>query len=363
MRLFRSSTIAGGLLLFLSLMSGADAGPAPVTTGNAYDQHNLVSNGDFEADHTDPLLVNPWGIAFNPAGNVWVADNGKGVATLYDGNGSPNPALPSVTIPAPGGGQSRPTGIVFNVTGAFLLPNSSKAIFLFATEDGTIAGWNGGTQAVQVVPPAATPAIYKGIAITGNGTQARLYATDFHNGKVDVFGPDFQPVTLPNGFVDPRLPHGFAPFGIQNIKGNLYVTYAKQDAEKEDDVAGRGLGAIDVFDPDGKLIRRFASGVPLDAPWGIAEAPDNFGKFSNRLLVGNFGDGRINAFDLDTGNSVGVLRTPDRRPLEIEGLWGLAFGNGALNQPVNTLFFAAGPNDESSGIYGRITAVAGGGDD
>jgi uncharacterized protein (TIGR03118 family) len=369
MRLLLSGMFTGGFLLCIGVMAAADTGHVRPRARNAYQQHNLVSDGAIEADHTDPDLVNPWGIAFNPAGDVWVADNGTGVSTLYDGNGVKSSLV--VTIPALMAGEtSTPNGIVFNATNTPADFNvaegvkSGPSVFLFSTEDGTIAGWSPAVDlnnAVLAVRPRAgdpSPAVYKGIAIAGNGARYQLYATDFHNAKIDVFGPDFAPVQTPGGFVDPHLPRHFAPFGIQNISGNLYVTYAKQrPPDNEDDLPGAGLGLIDVFDPDGNLIRRFASRGALDAPWGIAEAPDNFGKFSNHLLVGNFGDGRINAFDLKTGEHEGFLETPDHHPLVIDGLWGIAFGNGVSDQPSNTLFFAAGPNDEADGLYGRISAA------
>jgi uncharacterized protein (TIGR03118 family) len=199
---------------------------------------------------------------------------------------------------------------------------------------------------------------YKGLALSAGGNGQLLYATDFHNGKIDVWNSSFAPVTLPAGaFSDPKIPAGFAPFGIQAINGNLYVTYAKQDADRHDDVAGKGLGYVDVFDPNGQLLDRFVSKGPLNAPWGLALAPAGFGEFSNTLLVGNFGDGRINAFDLVSGKHLGALKGADGKALAIDGLWGLAFGNGLNDQPVNTLFFTSGPDDEEHGLYGRIDAL------
>ena len=190
--------------------------------------------------------------------------------------------------------------------------------------------------------------------MAANGTGNFLYATDFHNNRIDVFDKEFKPATLPGSFDDPSIPDGFAPFGIRNINGDRYVTYAKQDEEKEDDVAGEGLGFVNIFDANGQLIRRFASAGKLNAPWGLALAPADFGKFSNRLLIANFGDGTINAHDLATGTFLGRLKQPDGRRLMIDGLWGISFGNGIQNQPTNVLFFAAGPGDEAHGLYGRI---------
>jgi len=325
-----------------------------------YSVHNLVSDGFVKADHLDTDLVNPWGVAFNPNGFVWVADNHSGLSTLYDGFGVKNSLIVSIP-PAPGGTPpGAPTGIVFSSGTDFVLTRgtlSGPSRFIFATEDGTIAAWApmvDGTHALLAWDNSPAHSIYKGIALAGNGAGHFLYATDFHNNKVDVYDSMFHPVTLSGHFFDPRIPRGFAPFGIQNILGNLYVTYAKQDDDAEDDVAGQGLGFVDVFDPNGHLIRRVATRGPLNAPWGIALAPANFGRFSNMLLIGNFGDGRINVYDAATSEFRGQLRTGRGEPVEIEGLWGIAFGNGLLNQPINTLFFAAGPGDEEHGVYGRI---------
>ena len=341
------------------------AAPAAHAKGHFYVQHNLVSDGAVPADNTDPNLVNAWGVAFNPFGPVWVADNGSGVSTLYNGDGIPQPLTPKplvVNIPLPkessGGGS--PTGIVFNGSGGFTVSSgtsSGPSRFIFATEDGAIVGWAPSvdpTHAILLVDNSASGAVYKGLALSAGGSGPLLYATDFVNNKIDVFNGSLTPVIIPGAFTDPRLPAGFAPFGIQAINGDIYVSYAKQSGGK-DELHGKGLGFVNVFDPSGHLIRRVASRGNLNAPWGMALAPAGFGKFSNHLLVGNFGDGRINAYDTATGKFVGQLKAAhSRRPIEIDGLWGLAFGNGFASQPVNTLFFAAGPNDEANGLYGRI---------
>jgi len=353
------SIFALALVLTIVLLSS----PSLYADNSSYQRHNLVSDGAIQADHTDPKLVNAWGIAFNPNGFAWVADNGTGTATLYDGLG--NKQSLEVTIPPPAGSPAgttaAPTGIVFNSSSDFVVTENSKSgpsAFIFATEDGTISGWNpsvDATNAVLAVDNSSSGAIYKGIAIAANGTGHFLYATDFHNDKIDVFDKDFKAAALPCSFADPKISAGFAPFGIQNINGNLYVTYAKQDAERVDDVAGKGLGFVDVYDANGCLIRRLVTRGQLNAPWGIALAPADFGKFSNNLLVGNFGDGMINAFDLRSGNFRGALRKGGH-PIVIDGLWGIAFGNGVDNQPVNSLFFTAGPNDESDGLFGTVEA-------
>ena len=341
---------------------------APATyAGDFYKQHNLVSDGFVPADHLDANLVNAWGVAFNPFGPVWVADNGTGVSTLYDGSGNAQPLI--VNIPSPGNsaGGGNPTGIVFNGSTGFVVTKgntSGASKFIFATEDGLIAGWApnvDSNHAIKVIDNSATTgAVYKGLALSAGGSGSLLYASDFHNNKIDVFDSAFMPVTLaPEAFTDPNLPMGFAPFGLQAINGNIYVSYAKQDADRHDDVQGKGLGFVNVFDPNGNLIRRVVTRGRLNAPWGMTLAPAGFGKFSNRLLVGNFGDGRINAYNLATGAFVGQLKAMDHRPIQIDGLWGLAFGNGFLGQPVNTLFFAAGPDDEQHGLYGRIDVAPG----
>jgi uncharacterized protein (TIGR03118 family) len=353
----RRTTIALLCMLMLAVAPPLYAG------GDFYQQRNLVSDGSVPAEHVDANLVNPWGIAFNPNGVVWVANNQTGVATLYDGNGILQPLI--VTIPpVPGSNDpGNPTGIVFNGSDDFAISIgsvSSPSRFIFASENGTIAAWSPDvdlTHAQLVIDNSASEAIYKGLAMAANGTGNFLYATDFHHGRIDIFNKEFQPATLVGTFSDPDLPSGFAPFGIRNINGNLYVTYAMQDEDKEDDVAGQGLGFVNVFDANGQLIRRLVSRGRLNAPWGLALAPADFGKFSNRLLIGNFGDGAINAYDLATGGFRGRLHQADGQGIAIEGLWGIGFGNGLANQPTNGLFFAAGPGDEAHGLYGRIEPI------
>jgi uncharacterized protein (TIGR03118 family) len=327
----------------------------------AYAVTPLVSDGAVSAHFNDPNLKNPWGIAFNPNGFVWVANNHTGTSTLYDGNGTPQTLVVAVPGAAPGPGK--PIGIVFSSGAGFVVTKnglSGAARFIFASEDGTIAGWAPNVDQTNAIiaAPAAGGASYKGLALAANGQGNFLYASDFHNAKIDVFDSTYQHVSWPGAFTDPNLPAGYAPFGIQNLQGNLYVTYAKQDAAGEDEVTGRGLGLVNVFDANGKLIRRVASGGRLNAPWGLAMAPADFGKFSHALLVGNFGDGRITAYDARSGMMLGQLRGADGRRLAISGLWGMAFGNGLSAQPTGTLFFAAGTNDEANGLYGRIDVAA-----
>lgn len=338
------------------------ASPAVHAAEDTYQQRNLVSDGSVAADNTDPNLVNAWGIAFNPFAFVWVAATGTGNSTLYDGAGKPQSLVVKVSTADNTNGKGTPTGIVFSgaPTGFEVSKGSVSAPsrFIFATEDGTISGWAptvDPTNAIRVVDNSANSAVYKGLALSAAGNGALLYAADFHNNRIDVFDSTFKPVAQTAGaFTDPNLPAGFAPFNVQAINGDIYVSYAKQDDNREDDVPGPGSGYVNVFDPSGKLIKRVASQGALNAPWGMALAPAGFGKFSGRLLVGNFGDGTINAYDVATGDPVGALTTPDQQPIRIDGLWGLAFGNGFANQPVNSLFFTAGPGDEEHGLYGRI---------
>jgi uncharacterized protein (TIGR03118 family) len=350
--------------LALTMAQPAHAG------GNFYEQKNLVSDGSVAAANADVNLINGWGIAFNPFGPVWVSDNGTGKSTLYDGNGKPQSLVVEIPPPMNGSGPGTPTGIVFNASNGFVVTqgtNSAPSRFIFATEDGVIAGWAPTvdmTHAIRVVDNSATTgAVYKGLALSAGGNGSLLYAADFHNSKIDVFDSGFKPVALSGTFSDPAIPTGFAPFGLQAIAGNIYVSYAKQNAARHDDVAGRGLGFVNVFDPNGNLIRRLVSRSGLNSPWGMALAPAGFGKFAGHLLVGNFGDGTIQAYSFATGRFAGTLKDSGRRPLQIDGLWGLAFGNGFANQPVNTLFFAAGPGDEKQGLYGRIDVSADEGDD
>jgi uncharacterized protein (TIGR03118 family) len=324
---------------------------------SAYSVTKLVAD-TADAAHVDPNLVNGWGIAFNPTGFVWVADAGTSKSTLYDGKGVPQALV--VTIPPAPSGPASPTGIVFNGTADFAVSQggvTAASPFLFATESGTVAGWSptvNRTSAITAFDGSATAASYKGLALATSGGANRLYAADFHNNRVDVFDRTFAKVTAAGGFQDAMLPAGYAPFGIQAVGNRIFVAYAQQDALAHDANKGAGLGVLNVFDTDGMLIKRLVTGGPLNAPWGIAMAPADFGTFSSSLLVGNFGDGRINAFDPDTGDLRGTLARSDGTPIVIDGLWGIAFGNGVNDQPTRTLFFAAGPNDETHGLYGRI---------
>ena len=370
--------IVGAPLAIIGLLSLACAGErsvAPPLTSVSlslqsapsrfYEQHNLVSDGAVPADLVDPVLVNAWGLVASATSPWWVADNATGFSTLYNGNTG---AKIGLTVSVPGA----PTGIVFNGGAGFVVANGAAqgpARFIFASEDGTISGWNPAvpppptsTHAQVAVDNSASGAVYKGLAIAVTSVGDRLYATNFHAGTVDVFDASFHAV--PGGFTDPDLPAGYAPFGIRALGGVIYVTYALQDADKHDDVAGVGHGFVNAFDTDGHLLRRVASRGRLNSPWGLALAPADFGQFGGNLLVGNFGDGHINAFDLERfeGNGElqerGQLHAANGAPVAIDGLWALAFGNGAGAGPTNALFFTAGPFDEEHGLFGKVVATS-----
>jgi uncharacterized protein (TIGR03118 family) len=323
----------------------------------AYLQTNLVSNLPGVAKNTDPNLQNPWGIAADSTGFFWIADNGTGRISLYANFAASTSAL--YTVPPPGGSPSgriaAPTGIVFNNTTDFSITSGGKtgtAFLILDTEDGTISACCvNSTNAILEVDNSATGAVYKGLALGSNATNGNLlFATNFNAGTIDVYDKNFHKVSLP--FQDTSIPTGYAPFGIRNINGNLYVTYALQDTAKHDDVAGPGNGFIDVFDTSGNLLHRLVSGGNLNSPWGLALAPANFGIFSNDLIVGNFGDGLINVYDPTSGTYIGQVQDFNGKAVHIDGLWGLSFGNGV--SPTNTLFFTAGINGERDGLSGSL---------
>ncbi|MBZ5664474.1 MAG: TIGR03118 family protein [Acidobacteriia bacterium] len=312
------------------------------------------------APNIDPNLVNPWGMARSSGSPWWISDNGTSLSTLYDSTGAPKSLV--VSIPAPNGQPGgTPTGAIFNYTGQFEVAAGQSAFFLFATEDGTISGWNpnvNGTAAILKVNRAGN-AVYKGLALAMTSSGPRLYASNFMSGTVDVFDGHFHSVHVTGGFADANLPLNYAPFGIQNVGGNIVVTFAHRKAGSLDEDHGPGVGYVDVFDVSGKLLLRLKHGLYFNAPWGIAEAPGDFGPFSHRLLIGNFGDGRINAFNAVSGKFEGTLLDATGNPLSIGGLWGLSFGgDNATSGFANQLFFTAGANDEADGIYGMITATS-----
>ncbi|HMC54475.1 MAG TPA: TIGR03118 family protein [Gemmatimonadaceae bacterium] len=303
------------------------------------------------ATTTDVNLQNAWGVAFGPTGNVWVADNHTGLSTVYGPNGLK--LATTVSILASGGATGgSPTGLVANSTTSFNIGTTGPATFLFAGEDGTVSAWNAasGATANLVIDASSTGAVYKAIAIAPSNGANALYLADFHNARIDVYNGTFGYV---KSFTDATIPSGFAPFGIANVNGLLYVTYARQlGPDNEDDQAGAGNGYVDVFNPDGSLVSRFASNGKLNSPWAIAMAPSGFSGFGGALLVGNFGDGRILAFDATTGAFIDYLRDSNSDIITIDGLWALAFGPTSGS---TTMYFAAGPNDETNGLVGTIT--------
>jgi len=341
----------GIVLAVLSALALALAGPADAHGGgkgaNVYKKRNLVSDINGVARITDPNLVNPWGLSFGPATPAWVSDNGTDVSTLYSGGVRKSiPMIVPLVVNITGGA---PTGTVFNPTSGFPV-NGSPSKFIFDSEAGTITAWNSGTTAQTVVP--STGAVYKGLAISTKGTPL-LYAADFVGKKIDVFSSSFAPVTAPGGFVDPNLPAGYGPFNVQEIGGRIVVAYAEVNPQTGDEIAGEHKGYVDVFDTNGHLLRRLISQGALNAPWGLALAPRHFGPFSGDLLVGNFGDGAINAYDPRTGQSEGMPTNKDGNPIKIDGLWALRFGNGVIGTP-QTLLFTAGIGDEAHGLFGEI---------
>ena len=328
--------------------------------------HNLVSDVDGKADQLDLKLVNPWGMSVSPTGPFWISNNRSGSSTVYNTTGQPFPTPTAllVTIPAPTSGSSRssPTGQVFNSTNVFEIAPGKPATFLFATEEGTISGWNtavdAGKAVVMVGGSGSNTAVYKGLALASSGAGPMLYAANFSAGAIDVFDANFSPATVTGGFKDPNLPTGFAPFNIQKIGRRLMVTYALQDGAKHDSVPGLGNGIVNVFDTDGNLRQRLISNGALNSPWGLAIAPQFFGDLSSTLLVANFGDCRVNAFDLTTGEFLGTLQDPSGAPIVIEGLWGLQTGNGHTGGDSNVVYFTAGISGggriQDHGLFGSI---------
>ncbi len=303
------------------------------------------------AQITDPMAVNTWGVSFSPTSPFWVSDNGSGVATLYNVAPATNAVSKlGLTVSIPGDGSV--TGQAFNTGGASAFNGDN---FLFVNEDGTVSGWRGalGTTA-ETLQPTANANVYKGTALASTGGHTYLYAANFRAGTVDVLKGDAAAPALTGHFADPSVPAGFAPFNIEQIGSSLFVTYAKQDAAKHDDVAGLGNGFVDQFDLNGNLIRRVASGGTLDSPWGLAVAPASFGSLAGDLLVGNFGDGTIDAFTPGTDAFAGQLLGSDGLPLSIDGLWALTPGNDGSAGSAQDLYFTSGPDGETHGLFGAI---------
>ena len=355
--------------------SGSATATLTVNAASAFSLTNLVADtSGGTAVTTDANLVNPWGISI-PAGTApaWVANNHSETSTLYDGNGKPQPSGAALVVSfaaSTSGTTFDPTGIVFNPSSSDFVVTSGSTSgapkFIFDGEGGMIAGWAPSVDVTHAVTmyTDAGGAVYKGLAVAANGGGWFLYATDFHNAKVDVFDTHFTkqtPSATAFTFSDPSIPAGFAPFGIQAINNGaggatqIYVTYAQQQGpDNHDNANGAGLGYVDIYDANGKLIKQLVAAGALNAPWGLALAPADFGTLSNALLVGNFGDGKVNGYDAASGTFIGSVSDSSGAAIATPGLWGIAFGNDANNQPHNTLFFAAGINNEANGSYGRI---------
>jgi uncharacterized protein (TIGR03118 family) len=350
---FVSRYLAAACVLAAVLVGAVGAGASRSLV--AYNVYPLISDSSaVQAPLADASLVNGWGLSASATSPWWAANNKTNTSTLYTGVGSKN----ALTVTVAGG----PTGTVANANAADFLVSqngvSSSARFLFDTQAGQVLGWSptvNGTAAVTAVDNSAKGAEYDGLATLND----RLYATDFHNARVDAFDASFKPLSL--GFSDPKIPKGWAPFGIQALNGNIFVTYAQQDKAKRISVPGGGLGYVDEFNPDGVLLARVASKgnshAPLNAPWGLALAPASYGTFSGDLLVGNFGNGRISAYQqLASGKWVfkGQLRVASGAPIVLDGLWAIAFGNGASAGPANNLYFLAGPTGQTHGLFGFV---------
>ncbi|MBS0424772.1 MAG: TIGR03118 family protein [Proteobacteria bacterium] len=342
-RLHRTALVTG---LFLATFA--------LPTHAAFDIDNLVTDAQsaHAAQITDAGLINAWGLSYAPTGPFWVSANSTGTSPLY----SVDPATQvisklALTVTIPGTGNV--TGQVFNSTNAF---NGDR--FLFVSEDGTVSGWRSalGTTAETLAVASAT-SLYKGAAFSTIAGDSYLYAANFHTGAVDVYKGSALSPSLSGTFTDPSLPSGYAPFNIQNLGDKLYVTYAQQDSLSSDEVAGPGLGLVDSYDLQGNFLARIATGGSLNAPWGLAIAPSSFGSMAGALLVGNFGDGHINAFDLVTHAFLGQVLGNDGKPLAIDGLWAIAPGNDGLAGSSHLLYFTAGPDDESHGLFGVLTPV------
>ncbi len=341
--------------------------PALQVPATPYEVRHLVSDlGGGWGDKLDPNLKNPWGIAIGPTTPFWISNGGTGTSTVYNSTGDPFPVASPiiVNIPAgPGrGGKAKVTGQVWNGTAGFEVAQGQPASFIFATENGTISAWNRNVDPANAVLKVDNPnANYKGLASGMGATGPVLYAANFRGGTVDMFDYTFQAIPAPGGFKDPNLPAGFAPFNVARFGKRIYVAYAKQDDAKGDDVSGDGNGYISVFDQDGNFKQRLVSNGPLNSPWGMVIAPAFFGDYSNTLLVGNFGDGKINSFDLASGQHLGALTYRNGNTVALEGLWGLTFGNNRTGGDPFTLYFTAGVSGgpsgvkEDHGVFGAIS--------
>lgn len=356
----RLSHISFVLMVLATIAVGCDQllddlNAPPHVNSASYKQTNLVSDvTGYNALRIDTSLVNAWGIAINPNGIPWISSNGMGLSEVYDKNGVPKRAPVAISSMGMLNGGT-PTGVVFNNTTDFVIPATGQVSkFIFSGEDGKLYAWSSGDSTRTVANKSAWGAVYKGLALAKDGNANFLYATDFHNGKIDVFDMNFMPVTT-KPFMDPNIPMGFAPFNIRLIDGMLFVTYAKQlGPENKDDQKGPGNGYVNVFKTNGMLVKRFASKGKLNSPWGIEKAPEGFGQGKNIILISNFGDGRINVYDAMEGEFLRQLKY-NGMPVWIDGLWAITFPDGNIpNDDPNKLYFTAGPQDESHGLFGYL---------
>ncbi|MDB5035987.1 MAG: hypothetical protein JWQ98_3228 [Chlorobi bacterium] len=345
-------TIAMALPLLLSACSDTTTNPTPITTSSYAETRLIADSAGMGAAAIDAALVNPWGIAFGPTGILWVANNHSGTSTLYNADGS----RLTLVVKVPGKDSAAggaPTGMIYNPTSDFVIPGAGAGLFIYAGEDGTISAWTTVTTDARIVANRSdSGAVYKGIAMAANNGANFLYATNFKKNSVDVFDRNYQYV---KSFTDPGVPAGYAPFGIQTIDGKLYVTFAKQKApDNEDDEKGVGNGYVDIFNPDGTLSRRFASNGKLNSPWAVVKAPTGFGTLAGDILIGNFGDGMIGAYNPTDGSFIGFLHDSANASIVIDGLWGLTFGPTATS---TTLYFTAGPDGEEHGLLGTLKPI------
>src|SRR6267142_3016354 len=361
---------------YLSMFVLAASVSPAVVFAQHYTQTNLVSDLSGQAANRDGNLVNPWGLARSSTSPWWINNNGTGTSALFNGSGNAFPiASPLVvTVPppknSPAGTKSTPTGIVFNGSTDFAVATGKPAIFIFVTEDGTISGWNPGVDPLNAILVGGNPgkAVYKGATIAEHKGKRFLYVANFQGAQIEVYDASFHRVQAfdesfadadnEDGRDDHHIRRGFAPFNIQNVGGNLVVAYAKQAPGGNDEVDGPGLGFVNIFSPGGKFLAHLEDGSWFNAPWGVAPAPSDFGEFSHSLLIGNFGSGKIAAFNPVTFQFRGFLKNPGDSPIVINGLWALVFGNSANAGPFNSLFFTAGINDEANGLFGTLTAVS-----
>jgi uncharacterized protein (TIGR03118 family) len=339
-------------LLLLGLLVTSGGAVTLFAQQTAYMQTNLVANVSGVAAHTDSQLSNPWGISIIPGNPFWIANNNGGTSTLYDASGNKQSlvvGIPSASVNPCSPGC--PTGTAGNTTGQF-----NGGLFIFDTEDGIVANWTGANNAVVAFDNSKNLAVYKGLALLTNSSGSFLLLTNFRSGKIDVLDHNFQPTSLSGFFTDPHLPAGMAPHGIHIINNQIYVAYAMQDAPKHDPTIGAGSGLVDIFDANGNFVKTFASGGKLNAPWGVVATPATFGTFHDDILVGNFGDGTINAFD-PTGKFLGQLMDSGNNVITNPGLWDMVFGQPGTGDP-STLYFTAGGANQTSGLFATLVPAS-----